>query len=100
MSPTDRSPQDLSRALRIVCWGGALVLAIGYAVLLPLRAKGLLPPQMTYTGILLGPAMMFGLIAGLIIIEMRWPERFTLWCSLLYLAIAVLSLTLIYFTRG
>jgi hypothetical protein len=51
-------PHDLRRAFRIAWWGGAGVAAIAYAVLVPLKWHGLLEPKMTWSRIVIGPAIL------------------------------------------
>ena len=49
-------PSDLHCARRIAVWGGAAIIVIAYAVLIPMKWHGMLPLHMTWTKVLLGPA--------------------------------------------
>jgi len=50
-------PCGLRRAKRIAGWGGVVIVAIAYAVLIPMKWHGVLPPHMTWTKVALGPAL-------------------------------------------
>jgi hypothetical protein len=49
--------QVQSRVARIICVGAI----VGYAIVLGLKARGLMPPHITWTKALIGPAVFFGL---------------------------------------
>jgi hypothetical protein len=66
--------QDYSLALRIACWGGTLVLAIGYAVVLPMKSRGFLP-EMTWIRLIVGPALMVGGVPAPIAIAIYFPKH-------------------------
>jgi hypothetical protein len=53
---------QLRRARRIACWGGIGIIAIGFAVLIPLKWQGLLPAEMTWVKVVLGPILLTGLL--------------------------------------
>lgn len=94
---SDSTPRSLSRALRVASFGGALILVVGYAVLIPLKVRGMLPPEMTYLCVIVAPALMVGMIPGYILAAMRFPNRMILscWVVTIVIALAVLVVLLL-----
>jgi hypothetical protein len=79
--PAERSNEDLSRELRIACWGGLLVAVIGYCVHIPMKMAGELPPEQTWIRVIFGPALMAGMMPAYLFAGMRYPNRclFAMW---------------------
>jgi hypothetical protein len=92
--------QDLSLALRIACWGGILVAAIGYAVLIPLKSRGLLEPEMTWIRVILGPALMVSLLPASIVTVIWFPKREVLALCILSVVYGVVVLGIILLDSG
>jgi hypothetical protein len=88
----DRPQEDFSRELRIACWGGLLVLAIGYAALIPMKTAGELPREMTWIRVILGPALMVSLLPAWILTASRFPNRQVIALSILSLVFVVVVL--------
>jgi hypothetical protein len=63
--------KDLRRAFRVAWYGSAAMMAIAYAVLFSLKWHGLLPVNMTWSRIVLGPI----LLGSLVPIAMGYPSR-------------------------
>jgi hypothetical protein len=94
MKSPDPPRQNLTLAFRIACCGGALVLVIAYAVLLPMKSHGMLPPQMTWIRVIAGPALLAGYIPALLFVPMRFPNRPVLGFCMMSLAFIVAGLIL------
>jgi len=100
MKSTHSLSRDLSLALRAACWGGALVAAIAYAVLIPMKTRGLLPPEITWIRLILGPAFAVGLIPAYLLVAMWFPKRVTLACWSVTLLFGVAVLIIIFLDSG
>lgn len=68
----------LSFALRLASWGGALVVAVAYAELIPAKLWGLLPPEMTWVRVIFGPLVAFSVLPVSILLAMWFPKRYLL----------------------
>jgi len=97
MESTHSPPHNLSFALRIAVWGGDLVASIGYAVLIPMKMLELLPPEMTWIRLILGPAFMVTLVPAHILAAMWFPKRVicAFWIVTVVGGIAVLIIMLL-----
>ena len=100
MKCSTTSPRDLSFALRIALWGGALLLTIGYAVLIPMKCYGMLPPEMTWARIVVGPALMVGMAPAFILAAMRFPKRTRFWLCMVSVVLGVIALLVILLDSG
>jgi hypothetical protein len=76
------------------------VLAISYGILIPMKAQGMLPAEMTYVGIVAGPALMIGLIVGPLLAERWFPKTSTKWILGICIVVATFGLILIWITKG
>ena len=74
-----------------------MVLAIAYAVLIPMKVLGMLPCVMTWTRVLSGPPLMVGQVPAYVFMAMRFPKRMVLGSLILVVAAVaiVLMLTLL-----
>ncbi len=88
------APDGLRRARRIAWYGGAVVVVIGYAALIPAKWYGLLPSRMTWSRVLLGPVLM-ALMSPLIFFLPRRPlKRTLLWAFAVVACLLTLALVL------
>ena len=88
-------PEDYSLALRIACWGGALDAAIGYAVLIPMKVQALLPPEMTWIRLIIGPALIVSMLPTSIVTVIWFPKREVLALSILSVVYVMVVLGII-----
>lgn len=100
MQHSDPSPSGSPFALRFACWGGLVVLIISYAVLIPMKARGMLPVEMTYTGIIAGPALMIWLIVGPLLAERWFPQSVDKWLLAICIVTVIIGLTIVWITKG
>jgi hypothetical protein len=70
---------DLRRAFRIAWYGSAAVAIIAYAVLVPMKWHGLLPPRMTWSRVLLGPALLTSMSPISMIVTTQAQKKMLLW---------------------
>lgn len=74
MENRNSNPPDLRLAFRIAWYGGAAAVVIAYAVLVPLKWHGLLPLRMTWSRLVLGPAML-GLMVPISMLITKQPRK-------------------------
>lgn len=92
MKSTHSPSPDLSFPLRLSSWGGVLVAAIAYAVLIPMKARGLLPPEMTWIRLILGPALYVVMIPAYLLMAMWFPKRTAFACCIVTVLLGVVVL--------
>jgi peptidoglycan/LPS O-acetylase OafA/YrhL len=96
MKNPDSHPRDvLRRAFRIALYGGTSVVVIAYSVLIPLKYRGILPPRMTWSRLLLGPPIAIGSLMVLVA-TFRSKRPLLLGCIMLFLLLALLAAVAIF----
>jgi len=81
---------ELRRAFCIAWYGGAAVLVVAYAVLVTLKCHNLLPPRMTWSRILLGPALLVLLLPTAMLITLQPRRKMFFWLLVWFLALVAI----------
>lgn len=85
------SAANLCRAFRIACWSGVAIVIIAWSILIPLKSQGLLPIEMTWSRILLGPLFLAALTPLIFFTEGKTAKTL-LWISVLILLALLIML--------
>jgi len=65
-------PKTFGRGIKMVALAG---LILAYALVIPLKSKSLLPPTVTWVGVVLVPLLMFLSLSGVLIFPVRTPRE-------------------------
>ena len=88
---------DLRRAIRIAWYGGAAVALIAYAVLVPLKWHNMLPMRMTWSRVVLGPALMTLLAPVGMTITNQSGKKMWLWLCIWMISLIALVAVVSFF---
>jgi hypothetical protein len=97
MQPRASSPDNLRLAFRIAWYGGAAVAVIAYAVLVPLRWYNLLPMRMTWSRLVLGPALLTLMLPVMMTILSQTGRKRWLWFCIWLMSLFALSAIVSFF---